>query len=83
VLLCKGERDSLFAFAREKGVELDIYYPVLSHCGEHPLATGYSRREQFRDSEKIHSALLHLPLHNHMSLQEQNIVIEVLHDYFK
>lgn len=83
ILLCKGERDSLFAFAREKGVELDIYYPVLSHCGEHPLATGYSRREQFSDSEKIHSALLHLPLHNHMSLQEQNIVIEVLHDYFK
>ncbi|HHU0980306.1 TPA: DegT/DnrJ/EryC1/StrS family aminotransferase, partial [Escherichia coli] len=59
------------------------YYPVLSHCGEHPLATGYSRREQFSDSEKIHSALLHLPLHNHMSLQEQNIVIEVLHDHFK
>ncbi|EAA6041677.1 DegT/DnrJ/EryC1/StrS family aminotransferase [Salmonella enterica subsp. diarizonae] len=83
VLLCQGERDSLFAFARERGVELDIYYPVLSHCGEHPLATGYSRREQFSASERIHSALFHLPLHNHMSFQEQNIITGVLHDYFK
>ena len=83
LLLCQGERDSLFTFARERGVELDIYYPVLSHCGEHPLATGYSRREQFSTSEIIHSALFHLPLHNHMSFQEQNIISGVLHDYFK
>ncbi|ATZ12563.1 DegT/DnrJ/EryC1/StrS family aminotransferase [Erwinia amylovora] len=83
VLIRQGERDSLFAFAREKGVELDIYYPVLSHCGEHPLATGYSCPEQFNSSEIIHSALFHLPLHNHMSLQEQNSIVGVLHDYFK
>lgn len=83
VLLCEDERDSLITFARERGVELDIYYPVLSHCGEHPLATGYSRREQFSASERIHSALFHLPLHNHMSFREQNIITGVLHDYFK
>ncbi|WP_413466376.1 DegT/DnrJ/EryC1/StrS family aminotransferase [Plesiomonas shigelloides] len=83
VLVCEGERDDLITFARERGVELDIYYPVLSHCGEHPLATGYSRREQFSASEKIHSALFHLPLHNHMSFREQNIITGVLHDYFK
>ncbi|MCT2386124.1 DegT/DnrJ/EryC1/StrS family aminotransferase [Erwinia pyrifoliae] len=83
VLICQGERDALFSFARERGVELDIYYPILSHCGEHPLATGYSRPEQFIPSEIIHSALFHLPLHNHMSLQEQDSVVGVLHDYFK
>lgn len=83
VLLRHGERDSLFNFAHERGVELDIYYPVLSHCGEHPLATGYSHREQFSDSEKLHSALFHLPLHNHMSFQEQDIITGVLYDYFK
>ncbi|MBE5202470.1 DegT/DnrJ/EryC1/StrS family aminotransferase [Pectobacterium sp. FL60-S17] len=83
VLICQEERDSLFSFARERGIELDIYYPILSHCGEHPLATGYSSPEQFIPSEIIHSALFHLPLHNHMSIQEQNRVIEVLYDYFK
>lgn len=83
ILLRQGDRASLFGFARERGVELDIYYPSLSHSGEHPLAIGYYRPEQFSASEMIHSALFHLPLHNHMSFQEQNSINEVLHDYFQ
>ena len=83
IVIRQGERDSLFSFARERRIELDIYYPALSHRGQHPLAKHYPTPEQFSSSEIIHSALFHLPLHNHMSLQEQNRVIEVLYDYFK
>lgn len=83
LLLCQGGRDSFLTFARERGIELDIYYPILSHRGDYPLAAEYYNSEQFNASESIHSALFHLPLHNHMSLQEQNSICEVLHDYFK
>lgn len=79
----KGSRDDLMQYAREHHVELDIYYPVLSHCSESSLARHYPDRKQFRPSECIHAGLLHLPLHNHMSLQEQDSVIEVLNGFFK
>ncbi|WP_114193261.1 DegT/DnrJ/EryC1/StrS family aminotransferase [Edaphovirga cremea] len=76
------KRDDLLQFARERNVELDIYYPVLSHCGSHDLAVHYPDHGQFIHSEGFHACLIHLPLHNHMSLQEQDIVIEVLNDFF-
>lgn len=77
------KRDELLQFARERNVELDVYYPVLGHCGAHEFSVRYPGREQFISSERIHSGLIHLPLHNHMSLQEQDTVIEVLHEFFR
>lgn len=82
VLLKNDSRDDLIAFAQKHHVGLDIYYPVLSHQGVHPYAVNYPDKAQFRDSEVIHAALVHLPLHNHMSMQEQDRVTEVLDAYF-
>ncbi|TDB52799.1 DegT/DnrJ/EryC1/StrS family aminotransferase [Photorhabdus khanii] len=81
--LKRKKRDELLQFAKVRNVELDIYYPVLSHCGSHEFAIHYPNHEQFIPSEHIHCSLIHLPLHNHMSLQEQDIVIEVLHAFFR
>lgn len=80
--LKRKSRDELLQFAKIRKVELDIYYPVLAHCGENEFAVNYPNREQFIPSERIHSGLIHLPLHNHMSLLEQDTVIEVLHAFF-
>lgn len=82
VLLKNGNRDDLIAFAQKHRVEFDVYYPVLSHQGTNPYATSYPDKEQFRDSNAIHASLVHLPLHNHMSLEEQDRVTEVLNAYF-
>lgn len=79
----KRNRDDLMKYAREHNVDLDIYYPVLSHCSENNLAGDYPDRKQFLASECIHADLIHLPLHNHMSLQEQDLVIEVVNGFFK
>ncbi|CDM90769.1 DegT/DnrJ/EryC1/StrS family aminotransferase [Xenorhabdus bovienii] len=82
LVIKKRTRDELLQFAKKHHVELDVYYPVLSHCGVHELATHYPDRKQFLSSERIHTNLVQLPLHNHMSLQEQDIVIEVLNEFF-
>ncbi|OOF80944.1 UDP-4-amino-4-deoxy-L-arabinose-oxoglutarate aminotransferase, partial [Rodentibacter ratti] len=83
ILLKEQNRESLIQFAQSKNVELDIYYPVLSHLGKHPFSENYFNKEQFSLSEDIHSKLVHIPLHNHMSIEEQNIVIEVLYDFIQ
>lgn len=79
----KRNRDDLMQYARDHHVELDIYYPVLSHCSENDLAGNYPGKRNFLTSENIHVDLIHLPLHNHMSLQEQDLVIEVVNGFFK
>lgn len=80
-LKCQRRNDFL-VFAKGRNVELDIYYPFLSHHGKHDMAVNYKNREQFSEAERLHQGLVHLPLHNHMSLSEQDIVIEVLNEYF-
>lgn len=82
LLLNEFRRDDLINFAKNKGVELDVFYPFLSHQGNHDLAKNYPNKEQFLSSENIHMRLLHLPLHNHMSFEEQDRVIEVIHEFF-
>lgn len=81
--LRNGNRNELIAFAHQNGVELDVYYPVLSHSGIHDLARNYPDKAQFRPSEQVHSGLIHIPLHNHMSFREQDRVSEVLHAFFR
>ncbi len=80
--LKRKSRDKLLQFAKGINVELDIYYPMLAHCGANEFAINYPQPEQFVPSERIHSGLIRLPLHNHMSLLEQDTVIEVLHAFF-
>lgn len=83
ILLKKQNRESLIQFAQSKNVELDVYYPVLSHLGKHPFSKNYFNKEQFSLSENIHSKLVHIPLHNHMSIEEQDLVIEVLYEFIQ
>lgn len=83
ILIKKGSRDALISFAKDQGVELDIYYPILSHRYCSPYAINYSKKGQFEISERIHKNLVHIPLHNHMSLEEQDRTIEVINAFLK
>ncbi len=83
LIVIDKNRDDLITFARQKGVEFDIYYPILSHLSENNLASAYPLKRQFEKSEKIHQSLVHIPLHNHISIEEQNFISEVIHDFFK
>lgn len=81
LLLNEYRRDELVNFAKNKGVELDTFYPYLSHQGSHELAKNYPNKGQFLPSEDIHMRLVHLPLHNHMSPEEQDRIIGVIHEF--
>jgi 3-dehydro-glucose-6-phosphate--glutamate transaminase len=83
LLIKRDSRDALISFAKDRGVELDIYYPILSHRYASPYALNYSKKEQFETSERIHESTVHIPLHNHMSLEEQDRAMEVINAFFK
>ncbi|NAW52112.1 aminotransferase class I/II-fold pyridoxal phosphate-dependent enzyme [Elizabethkingia argentiflava] len=84
IWLEEGEVSDMISYAKSKNVELDIYYPSLGHEYQTQYAasfspTGYSLQQ----SEHIHGKLIHLPLYNHMSLEQQDKIISVVRAYFK
>ena len=83
VRIITKEVSHLIQFAKMNHIELDVYYPILSHLANIPYTRSYNNKECFKDSENIHNTLIHLPLHNHMSLEEQDKVIEVIYEFFK
>lgn len=64
-------------------VETDLYYPVLTHHQQTPLHRKLYSHVELPRTEHLHSSLLHLPLHNNLSLTEQDRVIEALHAAFR
>ncbi|MET8030554.1 DegT/DnrJ/EryC1/StrS aminotransferase family protein [Streptomyces avermitilis] len=66
-----------------EAVETDIYYPVLTHRQQTPLHRKHFAHVALPLTERVHSRVLHLPLHNNLSLPEQDRVIEALHAAFR
>ncbi|MER6404292.1 DegT/DnrJ/EryC1/StrS family aminotransferase [Streptomyces viridosporus] len=76
----RAARDSIRAHMRSTGrVETDIYYPVLTHRQQTPLHRELFGQVVLPRTEHLHETVLHLPLHNDLSLAEQDRVIEALH----
>lgn len=82
IILKEKEPTELIEFAKSRHVEFDIYYPVLGH----KYNTSFSHEEygktRIEYAEKRHSKLLHIPLHNHLSISEQDKVIEVITSFY-
>ncbi|MGW0929972.1 DegT/DnrJ/EryC1/StrS family aminotransferase [Streptomyces sp. NPDC002644] len=73
-------RDAVRAHMRSTGrVETDVYYPVLTHRQQTPLHRRLFAETVLPVTERLHDTVLHLPLHNNLSLAEQDRVIEALH----
>lgn len=79
----KGDVNELIAYAKQKGIEFDIYYPILSHQYNNNYAKNYQQRVCLKESEVIHAKILNIPLHNHMAIVEQNKILEIIYEYFK
>ncbi|MDF2272049.1 DegT/DnrJ/EryC1/StrS family aminotransferase [Streptomyces coacervatus] len=77
-------RDAVRAHMRSLSrVETDIYYPVLTHHQQTPLHRKLFAHVSLPSTERLHSTVVHLPLHNNLSLAEQDRVIEALHAAFR
>ncbi|WP_405694636.1 DegT/DnrJ/EryC1/StrS family aminotransferase [Streptomyces sp. NBC_01185] len=75
-----AEREEIRARMRSgSGVETDIYYPVLTHHQRTPLHKSLFSRSVLPHTEQLHTTAFQLPLHNQLSLTEQDRVIEALH----
>lgn len=83
LVLTDKRRDDLISFAKCKNIEFDVYYPILGHKYSTEYTRSYNSSISFHFSENLHDRTLHIPLHNHMSLDEQNKIIELLYEYFK
>lgn len=79
----EGNKDELIKFAQKNNVEFDVYYPILGHQYVTEFSKRYKSDASFKISEKIHEKTLHIPLHNHMSLEEQNKIIALIYEYFE
>ncbi|MEA9389574.1 aminotransferase class I/II-fold pyridoxal phosphate-dependent enzyme [Acerihabitans sp. TG2] len=78
-----GRRDEMIRYAKIMNIEFDIYYPTLGFDGinNHPLTD--QDKVCYATTSNIHASVLHIPLHNHMSIEEQDKVIATLYDFFK
>ncbi|MEU0303874.1 DegT/DnrJ/EryC1/StrS family aminotransferase [Streptomyces sp. NPDC006175] len=75
----EAARDALRVRLRESGIETDVYYPVLAHRHRTPLHEKLFGGVVLPRTEKLNATVFHLPLHNGLSVTEQDRVIEALH----
>jgi 3-dehydro-glucose-6-phosphate--glutamate transaminase len=77
--LGRDARNTLRRRLADCGVETDLYYPVLTHQQQIGAHSWVSPEIELPVTERLHSRLLHIPLHNTLSMAEQDRVIGALH----
>jgi 3-dehydro-glucose-6-phosphate--glutamate transaminase len=83
-ILNNQSRDEIRKTLKQKeNVQTDIYYPVLTHKQNTSLQKSHFSKYSLPNTELVHSRLIHLPLHNQMTLQEQDKVIQGLYNVIK
>lgn len=75
-------RDELQAFLKERGVSTAIYYPLSLHQQECFAYLGYKDGD-FPEAEKAALEVLALPVHPHLSAEDQDYVIEQLVAFYR
>jgi dTDP-4-amino-4,6-dideoxygalactose transaminase len=74
-------RDELKAFLRERGVESEVYYPLALHQQPALRGLGYPAGA-FPESERAAAEVLALPIFPQLTLEEQEIVVSAIADFF-
>lgn len=75
-------RNDIIDYAAKHNIEFDIYYPLLAHEYESDYAFKYIDKEQLKPTVEIHSNTFHIPLHNQISISEQDKVISIIFKFF-
>ena len=77
-----GRRDALQHFLKSCGVPTMIYYPLPVHAQEAYAYLGY-RAGQFPVAERLCGAVLSLPIHPLLTVEQQDYVIGCLTTFFE
>lgn len=75
------ERERLIAFLAENGVETKIHYPVPIHLMEACGNFGYKKGD-FPVTEKMADRIISLPVHQYLSEEQINYVIEKIYSFY-
>lgn len=73
------ERDKLNHYLNRNGIETRITYPM--PISEQPVFKKYSRGERFPVAEEVSRRVLSIPLHNKLSREEQDYIIEKINAF--
>ena len=75
------DRDGLYAYCRERGVECKIHYPVPIYRQDGLAFLGY-RAGDFPVTDRHATEIITFPADQHLSRAEQDYVIETVRDYY-
>ena len=76
------DRDSLLRHLHEQGVDAKIHYPIPVHLQEAAQYLGYKVGD-FPVAEKTCKEIISLPLHQHLTDEEQAYTIESVRSFYK
>jgi len=75
------DRDRLRAYLVERGVEAKIHYPVPLHLQPAGRRLGY-REGDFPEAERQAKRIITLPVHQHLSQEQVDYMVEVVTDFY-
>lgn len=73
-----SSRSAIMAAMSERGIETDIYYPVLTHRQPNNVARSRYAGADVPTAERLGDRILQLPLYPSMTLVEQDLVVSAL-----
>ena len=76
-----NKRDVLKGFLKEKGIDTAIHYPMPLHLQPAFKYLGYKEGD-FPEAEKAAREVLSLPIHQDLTDNEVNYVIECIRNFF-
>lgn len=76
------ERDRLYAYLIEKGIDVKIHYPIPLHLQKAASDLGYKKGD-FPVCEEDCRTIITLPVHQHLEVPQLDFIIETIHDFYQ
>ena len=76
------ERDKLYAYLAEKGIEAKVHYPIPLHLLQASKYLGYKEGD-FPACEAQAKSIITLPVHQHLTDEQITYVIDNIKEFYK
>ncbi|WP_010135747.1 DegT/DnrJ/EryC1/StrS family aminotransferase [Ochrovirga pacifica] len=80
--ITNGKRDELHAYLKEKQIPNAIYYPVALH-NQKAYKTENVIEENFANTNRLIKQVISLPMHTELETEQQELIVEIILNFFK